>query len=621
MARRRASRRAQRGVALLGLLAVAVMVFAYVLTSRLNAASKFVGIDRDTNAQVLSQAKRALIGWMAINAATDNNPGRLPCPEAVNAIGTDSEGISAPLVTPSTPNCATVGRLPWRTLGLNKLVDAASEPLWYAVSPGWALQNSSTLLSINSDSRGAMVVDGQVAPNEVVALIIAPGPAVNVQAASGCTAQAQTRAVPAPAMNPLDYIECFNAATPAFSTTGPAASFNDQVVRVTVGDLMPALEAAIAERMQREIAPALKSVYTFGSPKYLGIPSTTPLYPFPAPWTNPGPGAGTSNYRGVAATYQGLLPFNQTQGCTASASNPRCLPTLVAYSSAPGPATKTTSAGSIDSLTCFWETVDEVRVCDGRYEEDGTDPTRPIRVELAARFTNITQGLRDIDTSGTHLQVFARNDTGGSWLPVTPVTYTATMNSDNSVTVRFGAVLPNIDDMSWGDDGEFRLRVERTVIGDHALLNPDDAVLGWFVRNDWYRLTYYAVSANNTADFFASLGCGNTTCLRFNEGLGCGGGADWCNIRALLVLGGASLGNPAGRPNGSLADYFEYTNADGGTFYEQHPMRRATNVANANGPWNDRVILVDWPASLPPLLTGTHPQVVSVSPLRVYVLP
>ena len=167
-------------MALLGLLAIAVMVFAYVLTSRLNAASRFVGVDRDSNAQVLSQAKRALIGWMAINASTDNNPGRLPCPEAVNAIGTSSEGISAPLVAPSTPNCATVGRLPWRTLGLNKLVDAASEPLWYAVSPGWRLQNSSTLLGIYADSLGAMVVDGQAAPNEVVALIITPGPAMNV---------------------------------------------------------------------------------------------------------------------------------------------------------------------------------------------------------------------------------------------------------------------------------------------------------------------------------------------------------------------------------------------------------------------------------------------------------
>ena len=65
----RASRRAQRGVALLGLLAVAVMVFAYVLTSRLNAASRFVGIDGDHNARVLARAKQALIGYMAQQAA------------------------------------------------------------------------------------------------------------------------------------------------------------------------------------------------------------------------------------------------------------------------------------------------------------------------------------------------------------------------------------------------------------------------------------------------------------------------------------------------------------------------------------------------------------------------
>jgi hypothetical protein len=565
---------------------------------------------------------------MAINAATDNNPGRLPCPEAVNAIGTDSEGIAAPLVTPSTPNCATVGRLPWRTLGLEKLVDAASEPLWYAVSPGWALQNSSTLLSINSDSWGAMVIDGQAAPNEVVALIIAPGPAMNVQAAGGCTAQAQTRAVPAPAMNPLDYIECFNAVTPAFSTTGPAASYNDQVVRVTVGDLMPALEAAIAERVQREIAPALRGVYT--SSKYLGIPATTPLYPYAAPWANPGPGSGTSDYRGAASTYKGLLPFNQTQGCTASASNPRCLPhpALIAYASAPGPATKTTSAGSIDSLTCFWESTDNVRVCSGRYEEDGSNPANPIRVELAARFNNFAMGLRDFDTSGTQLQVFARNDTGGSWSPVTPVTSTATMNSDGSVTLRFGAVLPNIDVMGWGDDAEFQLRIERAVIGDHALLNTNDAALGWFVRNAWYRTTYYATVRRNTAVALSTLGCidssdTNEGCVRFND-------SSTRNIRALLVLAGRSMSNPAGRPNNDLRDYIEWQNCDHDpdssnvldpcipkTLFEQRPMRSTKAPISAlNAPFNDRVVLVDWNGSL--LVPA---QAVTTSPLRLATRP
>jgi hypothetical protein len=611
-------------MALLGLLAVAVMVFAYVLTSRLNAASRFVGIDREHNAKVLSQAKQALVGWMAINAATDNNPGRLPCPEAVNAIGTDSEGISAPLVTPSTPNCATVGRLPWRTLGLNKIVDAVSEPLWYVVSPEWALQTSSTLLSINSDKRGQMTVDGQPAPNEVVALIIAPGPAMNVQAAAGCTARAQARATPAPAMDPLDYIECFNAGTPAFATTGPATSFNDQVVRVTVGDLMPALEAAIAERMQREIAPVLRTVYT--SSQYSGIPSSSPLYPYAAPFANP----GTANFQGVAGTYQGLLPFNQTQGCN-PATDARCTTTLVSWSS-PSPAAPPTAfkAGGFGfiragSQSCSWQSGGAVALCSGEYQEDSGNPWGSgMVIAMTATINNVAMGLRFLDTTKATIEA-ENNVAGGFPLQTVTPSIAATMNSNGSVTITFSGTLPVINAMTWDTWALYRIRLERSVIGDHFLLDPattgPGAATSWYARNQWYRVTYYAAAQQNTAGALSSFGCNNTNCLRFNEGLGCGGGANWCNMRALLVLGGASLSNPAGRPNGNLADYFEYTNADGGTFYEQHPMRRATNVANANGPWNDRVILVDWPASLPPLLTGTHPQVVSVSPLRVYVLP
>jgi hypothetical protein len=622
VARRRASRRAQRGIALLGLLAVAVMVFAYVLTSRLNAASRFVGIDREHNAKVLAQAKQALIGWMAMNAATDNNPGRLPCPEAVNAIGTSSEGISAPLITPSTPNCATVGRLPWRTLGLSKLVDAASEPLWYAVSPGWALQNSSTLLSINSDSRGAMVIDGQAAPNEVMALIIAPGRAMNVQAAGGCTAQAQARTFPPPTMDPVDYIECFNAATPAFSTTGPAASFNDQVVRVTVGDLMPALEAAIAERMQREIAPALRGVYT--SSIYAGIPASTPLYPYAAPWANPGPGGGTSDYRGVAGTYKGLLPFNQTVGCN-PATDPRCTTTLLAWSSGTPPtAIKTGGYGNILTETCSWQSGGSVAVCEGEYEEDNGNPSGAgMLMQMTATINNVAMGLRKLDWPKA--QVLARNNSGDAWLPMTlepsPDT-SATMNADGSVTIKFTARLPNVDAMSWGHKALYQISLERAVIGDHALLDPNDATLGWFVRNEWYRTTYYATVRRNTAVALSTLGCidssdTNEGCVRFNV-------SSTRNIRALLVLAGRSLSNPAGRPNAVLADYVEYQNCDWTgsvcdpqTLYEQRPMRASKiGISALNAPWNDRVILVDWRSSL-----IVPAQAVTLSPLRLATLP
>lgn len=280
------NRNAQRGIGLILLLVVVVLAFTYVLMSRLPLATQQTAAKREYNAKVLNQAKQALIGWMAVKAAqTDDNPGRLPCPEGAGNIGTDQEGISAPtFLPPPWQNCATVGRLPWRTVGLDKLVDADAEPLWYAVSPGWALQTSTTKLTINSDSRGQMTVDGQAAPNDVVALIIAPGRAMSVQAVPGCTARNQARSAPAPTINPADYIECFNAATPAFSTVGPAASFNDQVLAVTTADLIPQLEAAIQQRMQREIAPALRTVYSSAA---WGRPRPTRSIPLPRASTIP----------------------------------------------------------------------------------------------------------------------------------------------------------------------------------------------------------------------------------------------------------------------------------------------------------------------------------------------
>lgn len=621
-------------MALLALVAVAVLAFAYVLTSRLNAASQFVGIDRDHNAQVLSQAKRALIGWMAINAATDNNPGRLPCPEAPGDFNTVNEGRAA-------GNCTlpAVGRLPWRTLGLEKLVDAAGEPLWYVVSPGWALSNSTTpplQTLINSDSPGQLALDGVA--NDAVALIIAPGPAITVQAGGPCAAWAQARPVAAPP-DLRNYLECGNTAA-NFVTSSTGNTFNDQVLRVAAADVMPALEAAIAERMQREIAPALKAA-AYTSSQYSGIPAADLLYPYPVPFADP----ALSDYLGVAgispaiANPQGLLPFNQI--------NDSC--------STPPPCTSLPVTGTVRVVTgggyggylvspasCSASATEYL--CTGKYHEDTTDPTRDVRIEMIATFSNVAMGFRTRSANPLTQTLVEARDDGASpppWITPSPTLQEVRMNDGSttlpdgttpprgSATIRFRAVLPNIDDNGWGTTADFQVRIQRAVIGDHFLLNADPnpvsnplgAATSWFVRNGWYRVTYYAVAKANTADWLPSLGCTNTNCLRFNEGLGCGGGANWCNIRALLVLGGASIGNPGGRPNGNRSDYVEYTNGDDGSFYEQHAIRRPTNIAIANGPWNDRVILVDWLPSLPPLLTGTHPQVVSVSPLRVYVLP
>ena len=63
------------------------------------------------------------------------------------------------------------------------------------------------------------------------------------------------------------------------------------------------------------------------------------------------------------------------------------------------------------------------------------------------------------------------------------------------------------------------MRLNRAVITDHALLNKNDATLGWFVRNEWYRNTYFSVARLHTPDALPSIGCSAASgnCLRFND--------------------------------------------------------------------------------------------------------
>lgn len=593
-------------MAMLGLLAVVVMAFAYVVTSRLNAASQFAGQGRAYNAKALNKAKQALVGWVAVNAAgADQNPGRLPCPEAPGNFGNPSlEGIAAGSCT-----LPAVGRLPWRTLGLDRLVDAAGEPLWYAVSPGWALPNSTASLILNPDSSGQLSLDG----DEAVALVIAPGPAIGAQAGTGCTAWAQTR----PAAGPPDlrnYLECENANSPAdatFVANRPGQTFNDQLLRVSSADVIPALEAAVAERMQREIAPVLRTVYT--SAQYTGIPSGVPLFPYAAPFSNP----DTSSYVGAAGTYQGHLPVHQTAPNVTG--NPR----------------ETLGYGYIDSVSCT--TSSSTRECLGRYHENSTYPWLPVYVELNATFHDAATGLRALDAAPLSRVVVEARDDGSSapWIQMVPTNLNVSqirMNSGSnmladgttpprgSVTITFGATLPNIDSQGWGSYADFRMRIERAIVGDHFLLNPDPdaatnpagAATSWFIRNQWHRTTYYAVAQQNSPAGLPSLGCDSSNCLRIND-------AATRNIRALLVLAGRALPGQT-RPSGTLANYVENQNGDGGTLYEQRPVRRITMASNANAPWNDRIVLVDWRAPLQEPIQVIDDNIPAV-PVRVATLP
>jgi len=584
----RAPARRQRGAALIAMLAIFVLAASWYLVSRLNVESGLAAASVKTrNVQVLNKAKAALIGYVATDAlqAGETNPGALPCPEGVNFIGDASkEGTSAPTVGSTT--CASVGRLPWRTLGLDKLVDAYGEPLWYVVGPNWRMTNTSTLLDINSNTPGDISVDG----NTVVALIIAPGPAMNSLASTGCTARLQSRAVPAPGMNASDYLECFNSGTLQFVTTAPTASRNDQIVRITVADIMPVIEAAVAKRIEREIVPALSSVYT--SANWGGITAGKALYPYAAPFPSGVVTPSTSNYQGVNGTYQGLLPFNQTQGCN-PATDPRCTTTLLVYSKL-GSDTKISGGGSIRTQsTCAWSA--NIYICTGQYNATS------ISLSFSFNVTNVAMGLRALDL--TKVTCTAVDDVGNG-IPTQTVacSTSVTMQSNGSATFTVTtAALPDVAGSGWGTYANYMINIDKAVVGDHSLLSSSDPTTGWFVRNEWYRLLYYATVQKRTAGQLPSaLGCtAPANCLTVTTNT-VTTHATATNLSAILILAGRSI-NGSARPSSVLADYLEFGNRTGSaTSYEQQTITNSlTNFYADTGSANAYAIAASVVAGLP----------------------
>lgn len=166
----------QQGVALIALLTLIVLIFSALSLKQLNR-SELKRLKLDKSRLVLAEAKQALLAYAtqnftAINCGTNcPRPGDLPCPDLDN--DGEAEGSC------NTQN-NRLGRLPWKTLGLNDLKDGDGESLWYAVSDRY--KNNPRVLPLNSDTNGSISLrntSGQLvndASNNsgLVALVIAP---------------------------------------------------------------------------------------------------------------------------------------------------------------------------------------------------------------------------------------------------------------------------------------------------------------------------------------------------------------------------------------------------------------------------------------------------------------
>lgn len=592
---RASSVRRERGVALIALLAVVALGASWFLVSKLNAESAVMtAINRNRNAEILSRAKQALIGYVGAQAAKtgENRPGALPCPEAALDFNDPAnEGtVSYPCTLPK------VGRFPWRTLGLDKLVDVSGEPLWYVVSPGWAGANT----VINSNSVGQLTVDGVA--NDAIALIIAPGPAFSVPACAGNAAWNQVRPTTAPP-DWRNYLECENATWPApdasFVTTGPSGSFNDQVVKITAADILPAIEAGIATRIEREIAPQIRGAY-----QNAGWGGTTVL-PFASNFADP----STSTMKGSGAA-SGLLPLSYSETspgsgtqCSPNASDPRCDPMFVAWTGAPalsnrgGGATLYSSSCSVSTVTVNPAPLTQTTWINCTFQAYSWalawGAPQPLNFRLAGSATNVGNALRQFNTSANMSGVDAAGRVASG-----------TLNSDGSAAIIFdgsaavGAgnvvsdALCGLPLLGWiwellFDCYQGTISMPVTLLADHALLDPSTgSTYGWFLRNKWHEVAYYAVAPNlvpsGTRSCITGTSCLSVVYHRNNAGV-----VDDGAQRAILILSGRSLAGAA-RPNGTLSDWLEGANADGASPFE---LRSATSLINRT--FNDRFAVLD----------------------------
>ncbi|HXR59478.1 MAG TPA: hypothetical protein VN747_09185 [Burkholderiales bacterium] len=566
--------RAARGAALLGLVAVLALAIAGLFIARLGRGYSSAA-ERRHNGEVLRYARDALLGHVALQAAlaAEANPGRLPCPEAAGFFGTPSEGVAA-------ANCRlpAIGRLPWRTLGLEKLRDAAGEALWYAVSPGWALPNTTTSLTLNSNSTGRLAVDGRAAA--AVAVIFAPGRPLQVTASAGCAARDQGRRIKDVAGNAItpdvrDYLECENAVVPAsgsFVTRRAGAGFNDQAVVLTAAEILPVLEAAIAIRAEREIVPALRAYSGTG----WGLDDDSPLYPYAARFAadrfNP------DDHRGQEGELQGLLPLTRAQGCN-PASDTRCDPGFVSWLEAPAPSF---SALPGSTMQLYSDHVPVSRCVASAAEVQCTLYTSnsgALNLAVSASAANVAMALRRLEKT-VPAAGFAPDS------PAAPRAVAASFGKDGSARVTFSGLVdaPGTPATCTRPSPPAAVPCQRRVVSvpievlsDHALLDPQAPATGWFVRNEWHQLAYYAISPGHAAASSTPRTCG----LAPAECLTVAGSK---RARALLLLPGRSLAGKS-RPSTNLADYLDTDeNRNGDTVFEQRRVDRS---------FNDRVLLVE----------------------------
>jgi len=598
--------RTQSGFALIALLALAALVAAFLIASSLNRTAADTSNDREQRSMdALRNAKAALIAyaaneqWQLYKAlpktpATDASvyfqPGALPCPDQDDDGDADCSGSNT---------ASMIGRVPYRTLGIDDLRDASGERLWYALSHDFRKLRcvpptpTPGCTRINSDTMGQLTVTGTAPATQVVAVLFAPGQALQGQNRDPANTVAHN--------NPLNYLEGPpNLSDPVnyvFTTAQPSSVFNDRVLVITQADLMAAVEPVVAARIQRDIAPLMQTYFTKWN-----------AYPSAMPWSAGGPPAAQSAYLGVSNTTHGFMPLKNDATFAWTSASVTQLVGHPMQTGSPPPVVTSTSCSTSPSQV----------VCQVDYDDESRPSQRPVimvQVFLGNAdkvFADNPPGTSDpIDTSN-----FVMRDRSGALLssavgygywsfvaPNFPPSKSFVARPNGGALTYIGRLQP-----ADGTQGRVFITVSLPSVASTNYLpivsdspgppadtssppitNPTGA---WFIANQWYRQTYYAVSpgfAPGGVPVGSSPACSalpsTPSCLKVNNLP-----APVDNKQVILVLAGRSLnGTIRPSPTVTLADYLEGANltAENNTtpYVYEHRAGAPTSI-------NDRVVVV-----------------------------
>ncbi len=588
----------QRGFAMIALLALAALIASFLIASALSLTSAGISNEReDRSMRALRQAKAALIAyaaneqWQAYKSQATDQPGALPCPDIVHD-GTEAEEGDSDCVAAGFSNATNlIGRIPWKTLGIDDPRDASGERLWYALAHNFRKLSGTTV--INSDTQACdtpacnagesqLTVTGTAAASNVVAIVFAPGQALDLRQIGGPLQNRPANHADSAYNDPINYLENFSLGDGShytFTTNAiPVDTFNDRLLVITQAELMSAVEPVVAARIERTVKPFLQDYFTkWGA------------YPFAAPFNGPDPGRAQSEYKGtggVAGLTNGLLPLTNDPNWFRWTS--AIVTQLVGHPMQTGTPTVTSSS-------CTINTSPSQAVCQVNYQTDSDD--RPV-IKLDISLTNWNTAFADFPSPFANpiTDVTMTANPGGTvtsnkygyWSYVSPdfppplPTFVA-QGTGNAILTYVGR-LQNSDGTNHGVAITIPLPTPAylPVTSGNSGVNPSGA---WFISNQWYRQTYYAVSpgfapggvpSGNPA---ACVPSGTPSCLTVNNLP-----SPTNNKQAILVFAGRAL-NGSTRPSANLANYLEGQNSTPADLIFEHRAGVPTAI-------NDRVVVV-----------------------------